>query len=83
MDGVLSHWEVGGSKNGFVRLVVCIEFIQVVWVFDSWVLVETQELLLEEPINNGDLGYFGQKSKCLEKRSTRCLRSVRYSWIWI
>ena len=40
MDGVLSHREVGGSKNGFVRLVVCIEIIQVVWVSDSWVLVE-------------------------------------------
>lgn len=31
MDGVPSHWEVGGSKNGFVRLVVYIEIIQVVW----------------------------------------------------
>lgn len=48
MDGVLSHRDVGGTKNGFVRLDVCVEIIQVVWVFDSWVLVETQGLLLEE-----------------------------------
>lgn len=50
---------MGGTENGFARLVVCLEIIQVVWVFDNWVFVETEGLLLEEHINNGDLGYFG------------------------
>ena len=41
VDGLLSDQEVGGTENGFVRLVVCIEFIQVVWYLTtgcSWKL---------------------------------------------
>jgi len=59
VDGLPHHQEVGGTENGFARLVVCIEIIQFVWVFDNWVSLETEGLLLEEHINSGDLGYFG------------------------
>lgn len=59
MVGLLSHQGVGGTQDGLVRLVVYIEVIQVVWVCDNWVFIETGRLPLEEHINNGDLGYFG------------------------
>lgn len=54
VDGLLSHQKVGGTENRFVRLTMCIQIIRVVGVF-----VGTEEPLLQEHINNGDLGYIG------------------------